>query len=565
MSAFTFATLFSGAGGGSLGLSRAGLHCVGAVDSDPEAAADHAYLTGHPCTVADISEMQPHELAEACSARPDVLFTSPPCKGFSGCLPEAQSRTGRYVALNSLAERGIFLALEAWETPPPLIVMENVPRIQSRGRVWLDRVVRMLQSYGYAVRETTHDCGELGGLAQRRRRFLLVARHMTQVPEWLYEPPKMRVRGVGEVLGALPVPLPGGDAGGPMHRLPRLSALNWIRLALIPAGGDWRDLPASVRLQHEPQGGSFGVGPWVEPSHTVTGSARVGHAGVGAVADPRLDHTPGKTGRFGVGGWDLPSHTVTGARGPHDGWATTVSDPRLAPRPGRQNGGFGVEQWGCPSHAVIAEGSVRNTRASVADPRLGCSPRSTAYGVTGWRANANTVVGAANVDNGPWAVCDPRSECTRREGALGVRGWGQASAPVISAASVHNWPGGVAEPRLAMPTHEVVDGVVYGPEIDTETKRPTHIIIRAEDGTWHRPMTTLELAVLQSLPATVGGEPLRLAGRRDAGWRQRIGNMVPPAAAEAIGRECVRTLQASRDGMLLLNGSGGVWVSEVRA
>lgn len=31
------------------------------------------------------------------------------------------------------------------------------------------------------------------------------------------------------------------------------------------------------------------------------------------------------------------------------------------------------------------------------------------------------------------------------------------------------------------------------------------------------------------------GRPLQLAGKSDARWRERIGNMVPPPTAEAIG------------------------------
>ncbi|MCC2971792.1 hypothetical protein [Massilia sp. IC2-476] len=37
----------------------------------------------------------------------------------------------------------------------------------------LDQINQVLQRYGYPVAETTHDCGELGGLAQSRKRFLL--------------------------------------------------------------------------------------------------------------------------------------------------------------------------------------------------------------------------------------------------------------------------------------------------------------------------------------------------------------------------------------------------------
>ena len=65
--------------------------------------------------------------------------------------------------------------------------------------------------------ETTHDCGELGNLAQSRRRFLLVARHRAKVPPFLYQPERRPLRAVGDVLGRMP--LPGDEAAGPMHRM----------------------------------------------------------------------------------------------------------------------------------------------------------------------------------------------------------------------------------------------------------------------------------------------------------------------------------------------------------
>ena len=53
----------------------------------------------------------------------------------------------------------------AWKDDPvELIVFENVPRIANRGRHLLDQITGLLRHYGYAVAETTHDCGELGGL-----------------------------------------------------------------------------------------------------------------------------------------------------------------------------------------------------------------------------------------------------------------------------------------------------------------------------------------------------------------------------------------------------------------
>lgn len=502
--------LFAGAGGGALGFHRAGFRAVGAVDFDPVACAALEYLTGERATVADLSVMEPHELRAACTGRPDVVFTSPPCKSFSGCLPSKTAATERYVDMSDLARRGIWLALEAWpERPPGLIVMENVPRIMTRGRGWLDQVTQLLHAYGYACRETTHDCGELGGLAQHRRRFLLVARHRATVPEFLYEPPKRRVRGVGEVLGQLPVPAPGVTEGGPLHALPRMSALNWVRLALIPAGGDWRNLPEAVALP---------------------------------------------------------------ARG------------------GRQNGGFGVEGWTDGAHAVLGNADVRNTRASVADPRLGCAPRDGTMGVLGGDQPAGAILGSADPHNGAVSVADPRSACERREGSLGVTHWAATSTAVIAHGRAHNGPWQVADPRLAhearagthhvtawpAPSHTVLAASgsktpmasavadprvpeVVGPPIDIGSKAPLHLVIRAVDGTWHRPLTTLELAALQGFPAHVRGAWLSLAGDRHGKARELIGNAVPPPAAEAIARSCLATLAAARSGGLMLSGEA-IWV-----
>lgn len=117
----TVLSLFSGLGGGLLGFLRAGFRSVGALDSDPEAIADLEYLTGAKGTVADLGELLPGELRQLVGPRrPDVVFTSPPCKSFSGCLPAKKATTKKYTALSSLAQRGIWLVLEAWpEEPPP--------------------------------------------------------------------------------------------------------------------------------------------------------------------------------------------------------------------------------------------------------------------------------------------------------------------------------------------------------------------------------------------------------------------------------------------------------------
>lgn len=525
-----FLSLFAGSGGGSLGFTNAGWECVGAFDSDERACRDHEYLTGHPAHEVDLGAIQPHELAARCTGRPDVVFTSPPCKGFSACQSIKRSRSEKYIEMNSLAQRGVALAIEAWSEPPPIILMENVPRVLTRGKEWLDIIQTMLRAEGYACALTKHDCGEWGHLAQHRDRVLLVARHMEQVPHFLCEPPSLRVRGIGEVLMDLPVPLPGGNEGGPMHVLPELAPINWVRLALIRARKDWRDLPEAVALGE---------------------------------------------------------------------------------RSGRQNGGFGVNDFEEGAHTIVSEGSVRNTWSSVNDPRITCKPRSTVYGVADADEALGTVVAAAKTDNGMFSIADPRVERKRREGGHGVRRWDDASHPVIGAARIHNWPASVGDPRVthdlrrgnlsvigwAQASHTVIGdarcykganvadprpiGIVGSPPLvwrdkkvhvvrddGTTSASRTHLVIMAADGTWHRPMTTLELAVLQGLPARHRGDWLKLDGNthgnssdnKKTGWRTRIGNMVPPPTAEAIARAMADVLEEAAEGGKFRLVGAPIWV-----
>lgn len=578
---YTVGHLFAGAGGGALGFRRAGFESAFAVDSWDAACRAHEYLTGDKATCADLGKIEPSDLRALSPEAPDVLFTSPPCKGFSGCLPAARSETPHYLALNSLAFRGVWLAMEAWPRPPKLVLLENVPRIQSRGREWLDRIAAMLRGYGYAVSESTHDCGVLGGLAQHRRRFLLVARHIEQVPAFLRVPSSRRVRGIGEVLGELPVPLLGSTEGGPMHRLPKLSALNWIRLALIPAGGDWRDIPEAVRLpgRDARQNGPYGVEPWEGPAHAVLAHTTARDTW-GSVADPRVDAIPSRhAGALGVEGWGDAAHTVTGQHG-RRGW-DSVADPRLVERgdpstdgQARHKGKLGVESWNDPSHTIIGAASPGHGRgAVVADPRVGCVRRDGGHGVKGWGQPSAPVIGHPSIDNFPAQVADPRLGCTPGQtGHLGVQGWASPSHTIRAHFSVQNSAASVADPRHTQKTEGRPrpaegpwlqlgsDGVhsIEGPPIDIESKRPIHLVIRAADGTWHRPMTTLELAALQSFPTRIRGEWLDF-GASQAVARELIGNAVPPDAAEAIARSCGATLDAAGDGVWTLDARA-IWV-----
>lgn len=581
---FTVLFPFGGSGVGALGFKRATarlfnatarFEVLGGIDLDDDASKDFVYLVEAPSLTTDIAKLQPAELRAFAGPRcPDVIFFSPPCKGASGLLSERNAQTAKYRAMNGLALSWLRLMFAAWDDKPALILLENVPRLKVRAAAMLRKLRAMLRQAGYILHDGFHDCGELGGLAQHRRRYLLVARLPSKCPPILYQPPKRRVRGCGEVLGALP--MPEDPRGGPMHRLPNLSWLNWVRLALIPAGGDWRDLPG-VLAEGESRRQKFKrhrVEMWDEATGTIGGS---GSNGVENVADPRVVglgacKPSSHHNKYRVECWDEPAHTVIGATRPGSG-APGVADPRVA----AFAGSLGVSDWRAPSATVTGEGYPTNGCFSVADPRpaqpwfgsvLGvkgwtdpsgvvtgnaraptgafsvADPRvkrafDHGYAVLRWDEPSPTVAGGSYPGQGAYAVSDPRLECTPRAGAWGVLGWQEAAATITGHARVDNGRFAIGDPRKPPPFLPV---------------------IIAEDGTWHRPLTTLELAALQSIPTVVRGEPLKLAGSTVRGWRERIGNAVPTDTAEAIAVQMLTALLQAALGTFMLSAGGAVWV-----
>lgn len=595
---YRIAHFFCGIGGKGLGAASAiasyGDHeatfeTVGGIDFDPLACKDFEMLVGAPALCADVHELQPADVIRFLGpVAPDVIMMSPPCKGFSGLLSAKRAKEPKYERMNQLMIRALFLIAETWKTPPKLIFVENVPRISSRGKEVVRQSRALLEAAGYAVVEGTHDCGELGGLAQHRRRYFMLARHRGQMPQVVYEPVKHRVRACGEVLG--PMPMPGDvETAGPMHSVPNLSWKNWVRLALIPAGGDWRDLPGVLvdgekrreKFRRAPvtpwnetaetvtgPGGSsstnvadpriadavaladnpgrhwnkFAVTEWTAPAQTVTGTdTRVG-SGAPSVADPRWGG-----GRLGVAAWDGPASTVTGESYPSNG-ANSVADPRIGVE-GAYRGVYGVSDWSEPASTVTGNGRANSGRFAVADPRFADGKKKNwqrVAGVTAWDKPAETVTGGAKIHAGAFQVADPRINCRPRAGAYRVLRWDEAAATITGSLAIDNGAAAIADPRLR-----------------ADRPPPFTPLIIAADNTWHRPLTTLELGVLQSFPAMIDGKPLVLAGTSHTRWREAIGNAVPPLAALHIAAQLLRALLISALGAFEMSNSP-VWVAPHR-
>lgn len=590
----THFTLFSGMGGLSLGLDRGcarignvanRMRCVGGVDVWPAAVKDFTAVTGVQGTVLDLFSREDYEdfhgrpppagwrEATAADLRraaggefPDIIATSPPCKGFSGLLNKELAKSRRYQALNNLTVRGLALALEAFaDDPPSLVLLENVPRIQTGGRPLIDTMKALLRSHGYAVEESTHDCGELGGLAQRRRRFLMVARHTAKVGPYLYEPPKKRVRGIGEVLSELP--LPEAEHAGPMHRMPRLTWMTWVRLALIEAGKDWRYLRSLAvedgvlrDLGIAPitnwRGGVLDVRRWTDPARVVGGRSYPTCDSGQSVADPRLPlKEDNRYQSLGVVRWTDPSRTVTSQAAPGAG-PYSVPDPRLScddgPQ-GRYSNAYKIVRWGDPFQSVT---SARGALAAVQDPRgLSLGEYAGKMAVQDWEAPARTITGTVDVQSGAQVIADPRAMRAKSAGGdwstsgfYGVRDWNEPLGAVTAGAAHDTGRFSVADPRLP--------GLEDRPD-------PVPLIVSL-DNTWHRPLTTLELAALQGYPVFgADGRPLAMDGGSDEAWRERIGNSVPVQAAHAIGDEMARTMLLEALGEKWILSDTPIWVQPI--
>lgn len=610
-----------GLGGGAAGFNRARPRvgnveaewvCLGGIDVDPAGLRDFERLAGVPGTLLDLftrdqyirfhgteppagwREATPEDIRRAAGGRrPDAVFISSPCKGASGLLSEKMSLTPKYQALNELTLRCIWLMGEAWaDDPVPLIVFENVPRLASRGRHLLDQINSLLGGFGYAVAETTHDCGELGGLAQSRKRFLLVARHVEKVPPFLYEPEKKTLRAVGDILGRMP--LPGDiDAAGPMHRIPSLQWKTWVRLALVRAGSDWRSLNdlavedgylRDLIIVPEYHRGVLGVNHWGDSCGVVAGASRPMN-GRFSVADPRAPANALQYQQYGVRRWTDTSGAIIGVKSPGQG-TYSVADPR-----GQSFGKYPVTDWDGPSGTVIAASTTGQGAFAVADPRPGGVRHNNVFRVVSMGSHAGTVTGGHSPSSGGQAVADPRYH-NWHPGAssrkLHVGEWGSATGTVTGSQQVASGALSIADPRVldrtkgdayltgghygvvgfdqsagavsASARHDNGRWSVADPRMPEANDRLT-CIIQSLDGTWHRPFTTLELAALQSLVDPE--EQLVLDGLSDSDWRERIGNAVPPAAAEAIAGVMGTTLLLAEAGETFMLSNTPIWVRPV--
>ena len=255
--------LFAGAGGLSLGATRAGINVTVAVELDAHAVS--TYRTNHPKSVIisedirRISDEQIRSISKDGSYT--IVFGGPPCQGFSF----SNTRTRNVSNTTNWLFEEFVRFVEVWE--PDFIVFENVRGIigTSHG-LFLSEVLRRFSELRYVLTHGVLNAQDYDVPQDRARFFLLGTRRSIA----LTLPPPTRVTPltVDDAIADLPE-LPNGASiswqpygkskaskyaralrstigQSPNHLVTRNSDHIIERYSHIPQGGNWRNIPSHL-------------------------------------------------------------------------------------------------------------------------------------------------------------------------------------------------------------------------------------------------------------------------------------------------------------------------------
>lgn len=241
---------FSGCGGTSAGLRKAGLNPVLAVDFD--ASALETFAHNFPTAVPILSDIRRlgtgdiEHLFDRERKKPVLICACAPCQPFS-----KQNRQKK--PLDTRASLLSHLSRFVNRFRPELLLIENVPGLEGRASdpdSPLAELIEMLKELGYEY-DTRIVFAHDYGVPQSRRRLIVVASLLgpIKVPQATHGKGREPHRTVKDAIGGLP-PLKAGcsDTSVPNHQAANLVAINLERIRASRPGGNWSDWPEHLRL-----------------------------------------------------------------------------------------------------------------------------------------------------------------------------------------------------------------------------------------------------------------------------------------------------------------------------
>lgn len=263
----TAVDLFSGCGGLSYGLRKAGFRVVAAVEIDEK--AQQTYELNHPDVrlfKQDIRQIEPQDVMKEAGLRQgdlDLLAGCPPCQGFSRLRTKNQ-KTYVHDERNNLV-LDFLRFIKAMR--PKTVMLENVPALGRDGR--FNQVKNQLVALGYEVVVHVLDAADYK-VPQRRKRLIMLA---SRVCTPAIAPAAAERITVRRALGKLPAPSRTNDALHAMRENRSQAVRDLIRL--IPKdGGSRSDLGPEHQLACHIRSDGFkdvyGRMKWDDVSPTIT-------------------------------------------------------------------------------------------------------------------------------------------------------------------------------------------------------------------------------------------------------------------------------------------------------
>ena len=287
---FTAIDLFSGAGGLTVGLKKAGFRVVAAAEIDEDSV--NTYRANHPEVRVfheDIRKVQGHDILEATGLKKiDLVAGCPPCQGFSKFTDKNDKRDPRNELILEMAR-----IIE--ELRPRICMMENVPGLAKRGRGLLRKFENKLESLGYVITKKVLQLADYG-VPQSRRRLVLLAGRGFKID--LPEPTHARtpdatnkawvvlrevLKKTGKPISYSKAKLSGGPQKYGWHVIRDLKPISIERLKHLTPGGSRMALPRRLRPKcHKTAKGFqnvYGRMSWDDVAPTVTSGCTTLSAG----------------------------------------------------------------------------------------------------------------------------------------------------------------------------------------------------------------------------------------------------------------------------------------------
>lgn len=278
--------LFSGGGGLTVGLKRAGFRVAYAVERDKHACA--TYRVNHPevhLLEQDITEVSGDDLEDPTGGGViDLLAACPPCQGYTSLNKDG---------IDDPRNRLIFeISRLAAEIMPRAIMMENVPGLTTKGRDLYEDLKSDLKALGYMLDNSAKVLQAADyGVPQERRRLVILAglgfeielpapTHSkygeNDLPRWKTVADAIGGKGyIGNPLTLSEAKKLGDLQRSNWHVVRDLSEQNQKRIAVAVPGRSWATIPEHLRPEcHQGEYRGFtnvyGRMEWRQPSPTIT-------------------------------------------------------------------------------------------------------------------------------------------------------------------------------------------------------------------------------------------------------------------------------------------------------